>query len=59
MKLQNDYYELKQNSSKCIKVRNLEKSYLYYGILTLTKSKYFIAYTIKLHCYQIDVLSEE
>ena len=39
MKLLNDCYELEQTSSKCIKVRNLGKRYLYYGILTLTKSK--------------------
>ena len=28
-------------------MRNLDKSYLYYSILTLTKSKYFESYTIK------------
>ena len=28
-------------------MRNLEKNYLYYSILTLTKSKYFVPYTIK------------
>ena len=33
--------------------------HLYYRILTLTKSKYFVSYTIKLHCYQVDVMSGE
>ena len=36
-----------------------EKSYLYYGILTSTKLKYFMSYTIKLHCQRGDVLSGE
>ena len=41
--------ELEQTSKRA-KVTNLEKSYLYYSILTLTKSKYFVSYMIKLHC---------
>ena len=36
-----------------------EKSCLFYSILTLTKLKYFMSYTIKSHCQQGDVLRVE
>ena len=36
-----------------------EKSYLYYSLLTLTKLKDFMSYTMKLHCYRGDVQGGE